>query len=77
MLKPFVSKTINATSWKPRTGWLIVLRRSDGMRDVRNFKGTYEDAVKQRNDYLRNSLYASAWLIEEREKTMLRPKVVT
>ena len=65
----FVTKTVNATSWKPQTSWLIVLRTKVGMRDVRSFSGTYEDAVVRRDDYLANSLYASAWLIEEREKS--------
>lgn len=71
---PFVTKTINATSWKPQTSWLIVLRKADGMRDVRSFSGTYREAVVRRDEYMTNSLYASAWLIEEREKVKFRPK---
>ena len=70
---PFVTKTVNHTSWKPQTSWLIVLRKADGMRDFRSFSGNYSDAVTRRDDYLRDSLYASAWIIEEREKNNFKP----
>lgn len=72
--RAFVSKTVNDTSWKPRTSWLIVLRTQDGLRDVRSFKGDYAEAKKRRDEYLSNSLYASAWLIEERDKTNFTPR---
>jgi hypothetical protein len=73
-IAPFVTKTIDPTSWKPQTSWLIVLRTQLGMRDVRSFSGTYREAVVRRDEYLLNSLYASAWLIEEREKNRFAPK---
>ena len=73
-LVPFVTKTINATSWKPQTSWLIVLRTTAGGRDFRSFTGTYEEGVFRRDDYISNSLYASAWLIEEREKSRYASK---
>ena len=71
---PFVSKTINDKSWKPQTSWIIILRREDGLKDVRSCKGTYTDAVKRRKEYMANSLYASAWIIEERDKSNFKPK---
>lgn len=74
---PFVTKTVNELSWKPQTSWLISLKRVDGFRDIRGFKGSYAEAVTQRNDYLRNSLYASAWLIEEREKSVMKKAVAS
>jgi len=76
-IPPFVTKTIDPTSWKPRTSWLIVLRTELGMRDVRSFSGSYAEAVVRRDEYLRNSLYASVWLIEEREKNRFSPKKET
>jgi hypothetical protein len=53
--------------------WFIVLRKVDGEKVYRNFRGTYKQCIERRDELLSGKGdFHSAWIIDETDRRRVR-----